>query len=145
MEIRNRFAILALLSTNEEPRETYLDYENVPALELGKNIKQQSRNYWEVPEYVEKPFSYSSEVITIPKTSSFMKKAKSVAPVEEAKLDAPIKKENPHDNVSKVSRDEFKISLTNEVHNLPITRSYYPPQPYKFKQNLFRKYYLAHK
>ncbi|CAF3805131.1 unnamed protein product [Rotaria sp. Silwood1] len=89
------------------------------------NNKQQTKNYWDVPEYVEKKIPCSSPVqITQVKTPRTVKKTKLSVNVTNTKCD---------------QEDEVKSSQSIEVQNQPKTYSYYPPQPYKFKPNLINQ------
>ena len=76
MEISNRFELLASLSDNENSQEEQLI-----------NGKQPTKQHWEIPEYVEKPIPYSSQVIS--RIEKF-KSSKKVKSTRSSKKEEPI-------------------------------------------------------
>ncbi|CAF0765786.1 unnamed protein product [Rotaria sordida] len=120
MEVNNRFQLFTFLSTDEESeKSSFIDL--ISSDQISEiNDKQQTKNHWDVPEYVEKPIPSSSVPITQVQTSRIIKKTKSSVNVTNTKCD---------------KQDEVKSSPIIEEQNQPTTCSYYPPQPYKFKQN----------
>ncbi len=125
MEVNNRFDLFASLTLDEEPKQSFSIGINPSKQKQKQKDVQPTKNFWEIPEYVEKPIPClvplttkleTSEPVTKEKTSRDMKKVK------------PIVDISPYEE----QQDEVEIPPTVEVQYQPI--SYYPPQPYKFKQ-----------
>jgi hypothetical protein len=127
MEFNNRFALLASLPVDEEQIESSFIDINSPEQQQETNDEHPTRNYWEIPEYVEKPIPCSSPLIT---------KVETFKPVTKEKKSLHGKKIKPIVNIPMYEgqQDKVEILSTVEVQNQPTTSSYYPPQPYKFKQ-----------
>ncbi|CAF1068790.1 unnamed protein product [Rotaria sp. Silwood1] len=130
MAVKNRFETFTFLSTNEESvQSSFFDVTSSDHRSQINN-KQQTKNYWDVPEYIEKPISCSSIV--------HIKQVEIPRIVEKTKSSVNVK------NTKDDKEDEVKSSETIEVQNQPKTYSYYPPQPYKLKQNLLSNYNSIH-
>ncbi len=121
MEVNNRFDLFASLTIDEELKQSF---------SIGVNSSKQkdvqpTKNFWEIPEYVEKP---------IPCVVPLTAKLETSEPVKKEKIFRRMKKFNPMIEISpyKEQQDEVEIPPTIEVQYQPI--SYYPPQPHKFKQ-----------
>jgi hypothetical protein len=83
------------------------------------------KNFWEIPEYVEKTIPHVSPLVPkeeTPKSVTKVKTSRHVKPI----IDNPKREEEEE-------QDEVEIFPSVEVHTKPTTSSYYPPQPYKFK------------
>jgi hypothetical protein len=127
MEVNNRFDLLLFLSGDEESVVSFCI--DVPSSEQKLNIDdgQSTTNCWDIPQYVEKIIPCSTVINTIVETSP---------PVTKAKTSVHVKKVKSPDKVTKCEEQgERETSVTVEVQDQPTTYSYYPPQPYKFKQN----------
>jgi hypothetical protein len=126
MEVNNRFELLASLSVDEEPIESSFNDITSSKQKQNINVENSTKNYWEIPEYIEKHIPCSPIFITKVETS------------------LPVKKVKPPVNIIKCEeqQDETTPPPTIEVQNQPTTYSYYPPQPYKFKQTPSSEYYF---
>jgi len=126
MEVNNRFELLASLSVDEEPIESSFNDITSSKQKQNINVENSTKNYWEIPEYIEKHIPCSSVFITKVETSLPVKKVK--PPVDNIKCEE--------------QQDAVTPPPTIEVQNQPKTCSYYPPQPYKFKQTPSSEYYF---
>jgi hypothetical protein len=118
MEVNNRFDLLASLSVSDEFIESSADDINLS--KPKQEVEQPMKNFWEIPEYVEKTIPHVSPLVPKEETP------KSVTKVKTSRHVKPIKCEEEE-------QDEVEIFPSVEVHTKPTTSSYYPPQPYKFK------------
>lgn len=138
MAVYNRFDLLTSLSVDEEPsiELSSTDIDTAQTQQSPQqNIEKLSKNFWEIPDYVEKPIpcllpitieqQISKPVNKVKKSSSHVKKEKVV-------IDSSKDEEQP---------EKIEILPIVEVKNPSTTSSYYPPQPYKFKQNKSGKFY----
>ena len=64
MEISNRFDLLSSLVIDEEPIESSFINITISEKKQEINDEQPTKNFWEVPEYVEKRIPHSTVLIT---------------------------------------------------------------------------------
>jgi hypothetical protein len=122
MEVNNRFDLLASLPVYEETIESsFIDIKS--SEQQQKEDEHSTKNFWEIPEYVEKYIPCSSPLTTKVETSK---------PVAKEKTSRHAKKVKPIVDIPK--NEEEEIPPIVEVQNQSTSYSYYPPQPYKFKQ-----------
>jgi hypothetical protein len=119
MEVNNRFDLLASLSVNDESIESSTNDIHLP--EQKQDIEQPIKNFWEIPEYVDKP---------IPCLSPLVPKEETPKSVAKVNVSGQKKKVKPIIDNSKPEEETPPIVI---VHTEPTISSYYPPQPYKFK------------
>jgi hypothetical protein len=120
--VYNRFDILASVPVDEEPEESGIAEVTSSKQKIIINDEQQTKNPWEIPEYVEKPIPCSSVLTTEAKTTPPVRK------IKKPFVDRTIREEQ---------QEETPIPSTVEVQNQSTSiSSYYPPQPYKFKPSL---------
>jgi len=121
----NRFDILTSVSVDEEPEKSAIAEVTSSKQKIIINDEQQTKNPWEIPDYVEKPITCSSVLTTEAKTTPPVRK------IKKPFVDRTIREEQ---------QEETPIPSTVEVQNQSTTiSSYYPPQPYKFKPSLSSK------
>jgi hypothetical protein len=128
MEVNNRFELLASLPVHEEPIETsFININSSEQQQQQQEDEHPTKNHWEIPEYVEKYIPCSSPLTTKVETSK---------PVQKERTSRHVKKVKPIVDIPKneEQQDEDEIPVTVEAKPQPTTYSYYPPQPYKFKQ-----------
>ncbi|CAF2121416.1 unnamed protein product, partial [Rotaria magnacalcarata] len=119
MELTNRFEPLTLLSIHEEFVGSRFVDETSSNEKLKLNDQQLTNNFWNMPDYVEKQIPCSSIHISKKETTR------------------SIKRKQSSTNTQKIQENnKDKLLPIVEIEDQPMTTySYYPPQPYKFKQN----------
>ncbi|CAF3113353.1 unnamed protein product [Rotaria socialis] len=119
MELTNRFEPLNLLSINEESVDSCFVDETSSNEKVKVTDEQLTNNCWNIPDYVEKRIPCSPIHISKKETYYSIKR-------KQSSINTKIIRENNKD----------KLLPTVEIEDQPTTTySYYPPQPYKFKQN----------
>ena len=127
MEVSNRFDFLASLSVDDPFTESVSN--DVIVTKQIENVALSTRNFWDVPEYVDKPIPCVVPVTAKEDRSKPVVKAKSAR--QRSKM-IP-KKIDQHSQPEDEQNEEVEISATVEVQSQPASVPYYPPQPYKFK------------
>lgn len=121
MEVNNRFELLASLPVDEEPEKSSVINVRSPKQKKVINDEQPIKSQWDIPECVEKIIPSAPLVTTTAEISPPIKKMK---PTLSKKKSKPI--------IESTKCEEQK----EEVKYESTICSYYPPQPYKFKQTL---------
>lgn len=116
-EVNNRFHLLASLSLDDQV------IDEVIVSESKQDNQQSTKNFWEIPDYVEKPIQCINTRIS---------KENKPTPVTQQKSSRrsntnKIKIDKPHHEEEQIEIEQPPLAV--EI-NLP---SIYPPQPYKFK------------
>ncbi len=122
MEVNNRFDLLASLSVSDEFIESSANDINLS--KPKQEVEQPMKNFWEIPEYVEK---------TIPHVSPLVPKEETSKSVTKVKTSRHVKPTIDNPKYEEEEQDEVEIFPSVEVQTKPMASSYYPPQPYKFK------------
>jgi hypothetical protein len=123
IEVSNRFDLLASLCVDEETTESSISDVTSSKQIQEINDDYSTKDFWEIPKYVEKSIPCAPVIttqVTPFKSIAKVKKSRSI------KIVKPSECEEQQDEI--------------EVETRPSTNSYYPPQPYKFKQTPSSKY-----